>query len=585
MNRASDRDAFRLLFREFFAQLFASESAMSDHQVKVAMIGILAFLITPGLFFPIRLAEIFEVASLRFPLMVDPLTRLNATMFVTFGIVAVGLIAAFEWDALAFDRRDAMVIGALPVRGRTIVTAKLAALGALLLLASSGINLLTAVTFSLVATTHQPFVVTVRLFAAHLVTTTSASAFVFCALVTIRATLGIFSRGLVALGTLFQFAMMTALLCFIVFVPSSLQLQWHQVPLHPRQLVGVRMPPIPPWMPTHWFVALYDVIRGAAHQDSPFEALTALALTIGSIAAAVVAVRLGYRHQLRAALAPSASARTIVGARWVHAIARVLAGSRAPARATADFIVATLARNRTQQAPIAMNAALGAGMIVIELTRRGSDFAGLLHASWALSRLPFLLAYWLAVGLRASFFVPSELPAAWTFRTNATEGLRSSHSAIRGAAAAFLVPPLAGLTFVLSALVSGWFDALLQATFAALAVLVLVEMVALTVPFIPFARPYEPGHAKLKTRWPLYAIGVYLFGYLLVHIERACRSDSTSFGILLLGLAAAAATLDVIGQMRATRRPTELFEERVDEEGRIAVLDIGAVVHRAHPKS
>jgi hypothetical protein len=585
MSRASDRDAFRHLFREFFAQLFASESAMSDHQVKVAMIGILAFLITPSLFLPVRLAERFELASLRFPLMVDPLTRVNATMFVTFAVVAVGLIAAFEWDALAFDRRDAMVLGPLPVPGRTIVTAKLAALGALLFLASSGINLLTAVTFSLVATTHQPFAVTVRLFAAHLVTTMSASAFVFCSLVTIRATLGVSTRGLVALGTLFQFAMMTALLCFIIFVPSSLQFQWHQVPHHPRQLVGVRMPPIPPWMPTRWFVALYDVIRGSAHQGSPLEPLIAVVLTIGSIAAAVVAVRLGYRQQLRAALAPSASEGTTAAARHVRALARVLAGRRASARGIADFMVATLARNRAQHAPIAMNAALGAAMIVIELTRRGSDFAGLFHASWALSRVPFLLAYWLAVGLRASFFVPSELPAAWTFRTSATEGLRSSHSAIRGATAALLVPPLAILTFVLSALVSDWADALAHATFAALAVLLLVEMVALTVPFIPYARPYESGHAKLKTRWPLYAIGVYLFAYALVRIERAYRSDSTSFGLLLLFLVGTIAALDVIGEIKARQRTTEPLQEFGVDGGRIAVLDLAGGVHRAHAET
>jgi hypothetical protein len=216
-----------------------------------------------------------------------------------FGTVAVGLIAALEWDTLAFDRRDAMVLGPLPVPGRTIVAAKLAALGTLLFLASSGI---TAVAFSLVAAAHQPLTVMVRLFAAHVITTMSASAFVFCSLVTVRALLGVLARGQVVLGTLIQFAAMTGLLCFVVFVPASLQLQWHQMPHHPRQLVGVRMPPIPPWMPTRWFVALYDLIRGAPHQGSAFEPIAALTLTIRSIAAAVVSVRWGYRHQLRAAL-------------------------------------------------------------------------------------------------------------------------------------------------------------------------------------------------------------------------------------------------------------------------------------------
>src|SRR5262249_33435250 len=77
---------------------------------------------------------------------------------------------------------------------------------------------------------------------------------------------------------------------------------------------------------------------------------------------------------------------------------------RAPARASADFIVATVARNRAQQAPIAMNAALGAVMIVLELTRRGSDFTGLFHPSAALSRVPLLLAFWLGVGLRVFLY-------------------------------------------------------------------------------------------------------------------------------------------------------------------------------------
>ena len=119
------------------------------------------------------------------------------------------------------------------------------------------------------------------------------------------------------------------------------------------------------------------------------------------------------------------------------------------------------------------------------------------------------------------------------------------------------MPPLTALTFVLSIAVSGWYDALLHAGFAALAVLVLVESIALTVPFMPFTRPYEPGHAKLKTRWPLYLIGVYLFGYVLVRIEKACWSDSSSFAILLLCLAATITALDIAGEVQASRRSTE----------------------------
>jgi hypothetical protein len=585
MRRLPERDAFRILFREFFAQLFISESSISDHQVKVAMIGVLTFLIMPGFFIPVRLIDRFEVAAIHFPMLVSPLTRLMATVFVTFAIVAVGVVAAFEWDALTFEPRDAIVLGPLPVSGRTIVAAKLAALGALLLIAASGINLLTAVPFSLIATSHQPIAATVRLFVAHLVTTMSASAFVFCTLVTVRAVSSLVGRGRVGIGTLFQFALISALLCFIVFAPTSLKLDFIRIPHRPVRLVGVHMQPIPAWSPTNWFVELYDVIRGAPQTGSRHQALIAVMMTFASGAAASVTVLIGYHRQLRVALTPVAMRHGNALARFPRTLARILAGRRRAAQGLADFIVATLARSRAQQATIAMNAALGIVTSVIELTRRGSDFAGLFHASTALSRIPFLLAYWLAVGLRASFFVPSELPAAWTFRTNATEGLRSSHGAIRGAGAAVLVPPLAALTFVVSAGVSGWYDALAHAGFVALAVLALVEAIAFIVPFMPFARPYEPGHARLKTRWPLYVIGLYLFGYLLERIERECRSDPTSFTILLLCLAATIATLDVAGELRAKRASIDSSAELVSDVGRIAVLDIGAVVHRAHAES
>ena len=120
MGPPSERDAFQILFREFFAQLFVSESSISDHQHRVAMIGVLAFLITPGLLMPLQLIRTFELAAIRFPILVDPLTRLMATLFVTFATVAVGVIAAFEWDSLAFDRRDGMILGPLPLSGRTV---------------------------------------------------------------------------------------------------------------------------------------------------------------------------------------------------------------------------------------------------------------------------------------------------------------------------------------------------------------------------------------------------------------------------------------------------------------------------------
>jgi hypothetical protein len=178
---------FRVLTREFFDQFFVSESGVSDHQHLQAMFGVLAFLVMPGFLLPLQLSGSFEMAYIRFPELVEPLTRMIATLFLTYGIVSIGVIGAFAWDALGFDRRDAMVIGPLPISGAVVVAAKLAAMGALLGIAMAGINVLTAVPFSMIASSHKAPIALGRHLVAHVTATTMAVTFVFSVLVALRA--------------------------------------------------------------------------------------------------------------------------------------------------------------------------------------------------------------------------------------------------------------------------------------------------------------------------------------------------------------------------------------------------------------
>jgi hypothetical protein len=210
---------------------------------------------------------------------------------------------------------------------------------------------------------------------------------------------------------------------------------------------------------------------------------------------------------------------------------------------------------------------------------RPGEAAAPVHLSAALSPLPLLAAFWVAVGFRASFFVPSELPAAWTFRMNAVNLPNVRHAAIRAVMAAMLVPAAAAGAVILSARLS-WSEVVRHASFVALAVIVLIELLALTVTFTPYIRPYEPGHAKLKTRWPLYLIGAYAFSYRLVALERRCWTDSRWFVGLLICLAALAIALDVAGRTRAGPSSTDGFEELANEEGQMAVLGLAAVAPR-----
>src|SRR5688500_20384962 len=74
-------------------------------------------------------------------------------MFVTYPMISIGLLTVFIWDTLVFDKRDAMVLGPLPLRGTTIVGAKLAALATFLVGTALAVNVISGVSFGWVTGT------------------------------------------------------------------------------------------------------------------------------------------------------------------------------------------------------------------------------------------------------------------------------------------------------------------------------------------------------------------------------------------------------------------------------------------------
>jgi hypothetical protein len=563
---------FGILSRAFFAQFFTSEIVTSEMQWQKTMAGPLAFLLTPALLMPFQIVSTFEMAALRFPQLLEALTRMVATIFILYSMVAVGVIAAVMWDALAFDRRDAMVLGPLPLRASTVIGAKLAAMGALLLIVAVTVNVLFAVSFSMVAGNHAGLLAVVRLFVAHMTTAMTASTFVFCLIVTLRALVGGVSGRRVALASVLRFLLFSALLCFIIFVPTA----FNVTPGGRRRQPGLQMQTLPAWSPSNWFLGLYDWLRGAPDATWDGGARLAVGITAAMFASAVGTTIAGYRRQLQLALTPSADAAHGDGAAIPRAIARVLTRRSRRARAGSDFIVTTLARNGAQQATIAVNAALGLTLVVAGLLRSHGDLTQLMRVRTAVLWVPLVLTYAVAIGLRAAFFMPSELPASWTFRFNGPLMTTAYWSATRASAIGFLLPLALASDAAIAPLV-GVHAALWHASIVAAIAIVLAETVALSVDFVPFTRPYEPGHARLKTRWPIYLLGLFAFAIWPARAALAAGGDHAAVLQIAGWLLAAAAALEIAGRWRARTWRTDPAEE-FHEESAIAVLDIGMTV-------
>ena len=303
MSRQADRP-FTLLWRVFVEQFAANESATSDLQTRRAIIGVIAFLIVPGLFLMMKTMPDYELLLLvakarNMPQWIDIRLAQLAVLFVSYSMSTTGLLTVFIWDALVFDKRDAMVLGPLPLRGSTIVSAKLAALATFLVGTALAVNITSGVPFGFV--TGGPEGHILRHLAGHLSGTIGGAVFVFSTLVIVRGLLVLLvsAHAAATVGSFLQFLFLSGVLCFMM-VPTA---------------IGQVIPPI------SWFAALFELIRGSRH-----ESIVPLA-DRGAHRAAAVGRGCDRRH-LRGILAANAR-----GARAVCASGSKCQSSAAPRRA------------------------------------------------------------------------------------------------------------------------------------------------------------------------------------------------------------------------------------------------------------
>ncbi len=238
--------AFRILWRTFLEQFAANESATSDLQMRRAIIGVFAFLVTPGIYIMMSTVGSFEILRLvakarHMPELVETRLLQMAIVFVAYSMVTTGLITVFIWDTLVFDKRDAMVLGPLPVPGRTVVFAKLAALATFLLGAALLVNLTSGVPFGLVTGGNDGLIIRHTL--GHFAGTIGGAVFIFSTLVIVRGLLVLLvgPQFAASIGSLLQFVFLSAVLCFMM-VPTAMGRLDTRLSRQARRLNGCRSP-------------------------------------------------------------------------------------------------------------------------------------------------------------------------------------------------------------------------------------------------------------------------------------------------------------------------------------------------------
>jgi hypothetical protein len=501
-----------LLARTFFTRFFENDLMPPGLPQVQLVIWSVALLASPGLIFPARFAAKY-LALERSPVALAHAMLFDRLVFVTMTMTAAGLVALVIWDGVFPDRRDARILGALPLPGRVQIAARLLALAALAAMMVTGVNMAPSLMYGLLLGAYGGASNSIVGVLAHFIATSLAGIFVFTVLIAVQGVVLNLGgrRASDRIAVVFQIVFVVALLQMIFFLPrmsglltTDLQDSWLRV------------------IPSVWFLGLYDVLGGRPVNGAGGLAAIALLATAASTAMAAGLFMSTHARLQRRAL----EAQDGGHARW--RIARALINGvttrvtrHAASRAIFEFTLRTLARSRTHRLLLSMYVgvalALVASALVPLVLRRG--FAAVATPSVEMLSAPLVLNFFTLVGMRVAIAIPVEPRANWMFRLR--EPTDRVHT-IDGVAVALLlvgVVPSVGLAAATAAGLWGVRVAVFHAGICGLMGWLLTELLLMRLDKMPFTCSYLPGRSRIGTLWPLYLNGFIAYCYVTAAAE------------------------------------------------------------------
>ena len=525
----SERRQFRLLYRDFLFRMVDLELLSSHGDIGKllgeggALLAAFSFLLT--------LLMVPRYVTSRLPMERLAVAAWGDEEFLISTTIAVaGLFAVVAWNAVLPDRRDAFVLGPLPVRIRTIFAAKVTAM-----MTGLGVSVLAVNAF--IGMTFPSFRAGLRAPAAYWLTMAAAALWVFASLLAMQglaAHLLNYRRFLRVSGMLQMLALFVILSLY--FLTPALAT--------PHQLAAPENRRLLAWLPSFWFLGLFQELHGQA--DPVFVPLAAQAVRNLSVALAIAAVTYAlmyFRHMRRIVeepdIAPADRARP--SARLVTLAAERLIAKPLD-RAILLFTARTIARNRQQRFLLAAYAGVGFAIAFTYVKEVTSTFelGPLVRVTPQGLTVSLVLLLFAVVGARAVFALPVALRANWIFRLTAVHSPRAYFEAVRKSLLALTAVPLWTVAAIAYLTIWPARAALEHLIVLALAAVLLVDLSLHEFRKIPFACSYLPGKANLKVKFGIYA-GVFIFGLSIVvaleYLVLRTAGRFVFFLVVLLGIA------------------------------------------------
>jgi hypothetical protein len=520
-----ERRQFALLHRDFLFRLVDLELLSSHGDIQkllgqfAALLGAFSFVLA------ILLLPRYALSKLPEPQLAAAAWG-DEEFLISTTIAIVGVFAVIAWNAVLPDRRDSLVLGPLPVRIRTIFAAKVTAILTGVGISIVTINIFTGITVPL-------FLGGVRCLAAYWITMAAAGLFVFCALLAVQgmAAQVLSYRLFLRVSSFLQLAAFFTILSLYFLTPPLATL---------RRLTAPENQGLLAWLPSFWFLGLFQELHGQAHPA--FGPLAARALRNLSIAfgtAAASYALMYFRHLRRIVEQPDIvpADRTRPVARWGSRAAAALLAKPLD-RAILLFTARSIARSRQHRFLLA---AFGGVGLAVAFAYVKDLIYGRVRLQWnhvtveGLSVSLVLLTF-AVVGARAVFTLPLALRANWIFRITAVQQPAEYFAAVRKALFGLTAAPvwIAAAVYYFAV----WPGRLAVEHLIAVGVagILLVDLSLYRFRKIPFACSYLPGAANLKVK-----LGVYVGAFILITglgttAEFAALQSVRGFAVFLTAL-------------------------------------------------
>jgi hypothetical protein len=444
-------------------------------------------------------------------------------------ILVAGLIAVMCWDSAFPDRRDAIVLGTLPVRARTILLAKTTAMAGLIGLGVLALNAACGVMAALcLGRLHGAWWGFFQVLAAYWVAMVAAALFVYAALLAVQGWMAaLLPRAMfLRVSAAMQVVAFTALLG-MYFLQSSIGS--YAAMMAARNRIELK------WSPVLWFFALMDQLNGSLPAELKWVAWRGwIALGVAVCGAASALLLCYWRTMKRTVEQPDLVPAHRSG-RW-----------RLPLHGVRGTIVLfglrTLLRSRHHRVAYAFYMSL---MLSIAFAgMRSARSRGAMTASVLMESLVMLaIAVW---GLRGLFSLPISLNANWVMRVTQRGTPERYVAAARTMLWMMAAAPawICAAAIMLSCRGSGGFaPAGRHLLLIAVAGLLFVEAGLVGMARAPFACSYLPGRSNVQVRFWGFLLGFLPLAMMFARYERRMLYQPMAYAGVLFLLAAATAGL------------------------------------------